>query len=131
MNYQRILYWEEVHLVGMIDFLYIGDLAEMYKVPQKKAPLKQNNKRLSKEEYKAYQTYIKEIGVCQVCEESTDLDTPHHTKQGIGNKDDRSIICICIACHSEIHTKGFSGLAKDRATLEEIGRINWECYKCE
>ena len=100
---------------------------KMYKVPRKKSRLRES-KRFSKEDYKAYQTYIKDISVCQVCESSTNLDTPHHTIQGLGNKDDRSLICICIECHTEIHTKGFSDLNKTRVELEEIGAENWISY---
>lgn len=101
----------------------------MYKIPKKKARLREDTqKRFSPKEYKAYQDHIKDIGICQVCDISMDLDTPHHSKQGLGAKDDRSIICICIACHTEIHTKGFSGLNKTRLELEEIGKNNWNNY---
>ena len=99
---------------------------EMYKIPQRKHKLRPNEKRLSKEEYRAYQTHIKEIGVCQVCEASEDLDTPHHTIQGNGNKDDRSLVCICVACHTAIHTQGYDYICKTKKELEEIGRMNWE-----
>jgi len=99
-----------------------------YKIPQKKARLRNDTpQRFAPKEYKAYQDYIKDIGVCQVCEESAQLDTPHHTKQG-ANKDDRSLICICISCHDILHRIGFETLAKTRAELEEISRINWSGY---
>ena len=100
----------------------------MYKIPQKKVPLKQDKpKRFNKADYKAYQDHIKDIGVCQVCDISTDLDTPHHTKQG-ANKDDRSLICICISCHDILHRIGFETLNKTRAELEVIGEANWSEY---
>ena len=101
----------------------------MYKVPQKKAPLREKQaKRLSPTEYADYQDWIMSKGICQVCEISADLDAPHHTKQGLGVKDDRSLICICIACHREIHTQGFSKLNKSREELEKIGEDNWSNY---
>jgi len=104
----------------------------MWKPREKKCKLRDDTpKRFSKADYKAYQDYIRSIGVCQVCEVSTNLDAPHHTKQGLGNKDDRSLICICVECHAEIHTLGFSSLDKTRAELEEIGLKNWKEYKCE
>jgi hypothetical protein len=101
----------------------------MYKVPQKKARLRNDTpKRFPPKEYKAYQDHIKGIGVCQVCEVSTNLDTPHHTKQG-ANKDDRSLICICIECHDILHRVGFETLAKTRLELLEIGEENWSSYE--
>ena len=101
----------------------------MWKPTEKKAPLREKQaKRLSPTEYADYQDWIISKGICQVCEVSADLDAPHHTKQGLGVKDDRSLICICIACHREIHTQGFSKLLKTRVELEEIGNINWLNY---
>lgn len=101
----------------------------MYKVPQKKCRLRDDEpKRFSPDKYREYQNHILSFGVCQVCDESTDLDTPHHTKQGLGVKDDRSLICICISCHDILHRVGFETLKKTRLELEEIGRINWVDY---
>lgn len=102
----------------------------MYKIPKRKAPLREKSAvRFTAQEYRKYQDYIQDIGICQVCEESYDLDAPHHTKQGNGNKDDRSLICICIACHREIHTKGYSDLKKTKLELLEIGEDNWLSYQ--
>jgi len=100
----------------------------MYEIPKQKARLRENTKRFTPEKYTTYQTHIKDIGLCQVCEESIELDTPHHTKQGLGVKDDRSLICICLTCHNAIHTQGFSKLNKTRIELEEIGKENWSNY---
>lgn len=105
-----------------------GNIA-MWKPREKKARLRDDvPKRFKPEAYKAYQTHIKEIGVCQVCDISTDLDTPHHTLRGIGFKDDRSIICICIKCHDILHRIGYETLNKSEDELKEIGRLNWDEY---
>lgn len=101
----------------------------MYKVPQKKAPLKQDKPvRLSRKEYVAFQDYVYSIGLCQVCEESEELDAPHHSVYGLGVKDDRSLICICLKCHDAIHRLGYDNVPKTREELEEIGRTNWGEY---
>jgi len=101
----------------------------MYKVPQKKCRIRDDvPKRFKPDEYRAYQDHIKSIGVCQVCDESRNLDTPHHTKQGLGVKDDRSLICICIECHDILHRIGFETLKKTRDELEDIGNDNWRAY---
>ena len=104
----------------------------MWKPIQKKAPLREKQaKRLSPKEYADYQDYIKDIGVCQVCEESTDLDTPHHSLYGLGVKSDISLVCICINCHSNIHSKGYGHVPKTRKEIESIGKHNWRGYQCE
>lgn len=61
--------------------------------------------------------------VCQVCEESYNLDYPHHARFGIAKKDDRFMINICVHCHRIIHNKGFKDLKKTREETEDIG---WE-----
>lgn len=83
--------------------------------------------RFSKIEYKKYQDFIKSFEICQVCEVNFGNDAPHHTKQG-SNKDDRSLINICVDCHSIIHTKGYSTLDKSRMQLQAISASNWEIY---
>lgn len=83
--------------------------------------------RFSKVEYKKYQDFIKSFEICQVCDVSTDLDTPHHSIQG-SNKDDRSLICICIECHTILHTQGYNTLKKSRMQLQAIGKSNWSIY---
>ena len=84
-------------------------------------------KRFSEKEYRDRQKFIKGFGICQVCDTSKDLDTPHHTLQG-ANKDDRSLICICISCHNTLHSNGYETLNKSKTELEAIGRLNNELY---
>ena len=101
----------------------------MYKFPKRKARLRDDVcVRFNEAYYRKYQERIKDIGVCQVCDISSNLDTPHHTKQG-ANKDDRSLICICIECHDILHRVVFSTLHKTRKELESIGEDNWREYK--
>ena len=95
----------------------------------KKAKLRDDiPSRFSKEEYQKRQTFIKDFGVCQVCDESQNLDTPHHTLQG-ANKDDTSLICICIECHHTLHSVGYETLKKSKSQLVAIGRSNNQLYK--
>ena len=63
-----------------------------------------NNKRFSKSDFKEYENHILEIGECQLCG-SYDLDKPHHAKFGNfgADKDDKSLINICVKCHRLIH----------------------------
>lgn len=74
----------------------------------KKSGIKDDTKavRFNPTEYKERQDFILSKEVCQVCEVSYDLDTPHHVLQGIGFKDDRSLINICKMCHWSIHSGG-------------------------
>ena len=100
----------------------------MYQVPKKKARLRDDTpQRFSEAEYRKYQDFIKSFEICQVYDVSTNLDTPHHTKQG-SNKDDRSLICICIECHDILHRVGYSTLNKSRMQLQAIGVSNWSLY---
>ena len=80
--------------------------------------------RYGKEDLKKRVEFIVELGPCQVCENSMDLDYPHHAVYGMGKKDDRYLINICVECHRTIHSKGYSTLKKDRSALEEIGWTN-------
>lgn len=66
------------------------------------------------------------FGFCQICGTKQNLDYPHHALDGISRKDDRTMIDICVSCHSFIHTKGFDSLAKTR---EEVEAIGWENNK--
>jgi len=56
-----------------------------------------------------YQKRIRDIQehfpLCQICEESYNLDIPHHVARG-ANKDDRTMISACVKCHSGIHGAG-------------------------
>jgi hypothetical protein len=100
----------------------------MWKPREKKTPLNQNKPvRFSKSEYQRRQEIIYSKGLCQVCEESTQLDAPHHALGGMGTKDDRTLICICIDCHRHIHAQGgYSVLKKTKAEIIAIGWANNE-----
>lgn len=83
--------------------------------------------RFSKAVMKKRNIWINEnIGVCQICEVSTQLDVPHHALSGSGLKDDRPLICICVTCHPIVHFGKQSDLKKTR---EEILAIGWENHK--
>ena len=84
--------------------------------------------RLDKKELHKRFTWISELGACQVCETSYNLDIPHHARYGIGNKDDRFLINICVDCHREIHNGSYSNLDKTRKQLENIGWENHLLY---
>ncbi|NOQ31822.1 MAG: hypothetical protein GQ570_11930 [Helicobacteraceae bacterium] len=84
--------------------------------------------RFNEAEYKERQDFIKSLGICQVCDDSTNLDTPHHTLQG-SNKDDRSLICICIECHHTLHSVGYETLKKSKVQLVAIGNLNNDLYE--
>lgn len=83
--------------------------------------------RFSPKEIRKRVEWIKDtFCFCQICGAKQNLDYPHHALDGISRKDDRTMIDICISCHSLIHTKGFDGLAKTR---EEVEAIGWENNK--
>lgn len=83
--------------------------------------------RFSPKEIRKRVEWIKDtFGFCQICDTKQNLDYPHHALDGISRKDDRTMIDICVSCHSFIHTKGFDGLAK---TKEEVEAIGWENNK--
>ena len=83
--------------------------------------------RFSPKEIRKRVEWIKDtFGFCQICGTKQNLDYPHHALDGISRKDDRTMIDICVSCHSHIHTKGFDGLAKTREQVEAIG---WENNK--
>ena len=67
---------------------------------------------------------LSNIGHCQICGTLSNLDYPHHALDGVSRKDDRTMICICVYCHREIHTKGFSNLSKTREEVESLGWTN-------
>ena len=96
-----------------------------YKVPQKKAPLKNDKPvRFNKAELQRRVEFILAKEVCQVCETSTNTDYPHHAVYGFGVKDDRTLINVCVECHRLIHSSG--GYKKLNKTREEIEVIGWE-----
>ncbi len=99
-----------------------------YKVPQKKCNLKNDKPiRFNKAELKRRVELILEKEVCQVCETSTDLDYPHHSIYGLGVKDDRSLVNVCVECHILIHSSGgYEKLSKTRKEIEAIGWANNE-----
>ena len=80
--------------------------------------------RYSKVDLKKRVSLVLDLGPCQVCETSFDFDYPHHAMYGIGNKDDRYLINVCVECHRTIHTKGYDTLNKTRKELEVIGWTN-------
>ena len=83
--------------------------------------------RFSPKEIRKRVEWIKDtFGFCQICDTKQNLDYPHHALDGNSRKDDRTMIDICVSCHSFIHTKGFDGLAKTR---EEVEAIGWENNK--
>ena len=95
-----------------------------YKIPNKRCSLKNDKPvRFDIAELKKRVQFILEKEVCQVCEESYQLDAPHHAVYGLGVKDDRTLINICLRCHRLIHNTGYDTLKKTR---EEIEAIGWE-----
>ena len=83
--------------------------------------------RFSPKEIRKRVEWIKDtFGFCQICGTKQNLDYPHHALDGNSRKDDRTMIDICVSCHSFIHTKGFYVLAKTR---EEVEAIGWENNK--
>lgn len=77
--------------------------------------------RFDKTELRKRVYFILNKEVCQVCEDSLDLDYPHHVEQG-ANKDDRYMINICVECHRAIHEKGYSAVKKNR---NDCKMISW------
>jgi len=101
-----------------------------YKIPNKKCNLKNDKPtRFNKAELKKRVEFILEKEVCQVCETSTDLDYPHHALYGLGVKDDRSLVNICVKCHRLVHSSGgYDKLPKSREDIEITGWSNNEEY---
>jgi len=88
----------------------------------KEDPLNKNRPvRFKKDALKKRVNLIVGIGACQVCEESYDLDYPHHVERG-SKKDDRYMINICVYCHMLIHSVGYSSVEK---SLIECKNISW------
>lgn len=79
--------------------------------------------RFFQAKYRARQDAIRELGRCQVCDVSYELDAPHHVMQG-GCKDDRYLINICVTCHGLIHSVGYSAVKKDRSECKVIAWSN-------
>lgn len=80
--------------------------------------------RLPKDQIKKRVQWLLEKEICQVCEESTDLDYPHHAIFGWSCKDDRTMINICVNCHKIIHTVGYGPLKKSREQIEKLAWTN-------
>ena len=78
--------------------------------------------RFTKRDLNKRKEFILSKEVCQVCEQSHDLDSPHHARSG-KDKDDRYLINVCIPCHREIHFGSYDNVPKSRGELEYIG---WE-----
>jgi len=102
----------------------------MYKVPKKKCNLKNDKPvRFVKQELKKRVEFILSKEVCQVCEQSHDLDYPHHAVYGLGVKDDRTLVNICISCHRIVHSYDMTlKCNKSRKEIEYIGWSNNDEY---
>jgi len=96
------------------------------KKPSMKNIKKVTDKKVSKEELQKRRLFLLDKKVCQVCDESEDLDHPHHSLFGTAKKDDRSMINICVDCHRHIHTKGFPIHGLSREDTVAIGWLNNE-----
>ena len=100
-----------------------------YKLPKKLCSLKNDKPiRLCADELKKRVMFILDKDVCQVCEESYQLDYPHHAVYGLGVKDDRTLVNICVSCHRIIHSVGYDKLSKTREEIEDIGWGNNDEY---
>jgi len=97
---------------------------------KKKNNNKNNPKRMPKSEFIKYEKFIYDIGHCQVCGKSHSFDKPHHSKYGKNgaDKDDRSLVCICIDCHYQIHHGSYNNIILNRKQIEKIGEMNWSNY---
>jgi len=82
-----------------------------------------NPRKFTPADYKEYQNRIMAIGHCQLCGDS-DISTPHHARFG-AHKDDRTLMCICMVCHMDIHTNGDKVKQK---MAEHFGEKNWREY---
>jgi len=80
--------------------------------------------RFDAAKYKQRQDDIRDLGACQICNLSYELDAPHHVEQGLGVKDDRYLINTCIDCHGLIHVVGYSAVKKSREECKEIAWSN-------
>jgi len=83
-------------------------------------PVRFTEKKLNQRVYD-----IHNLGKCQICEDSYELDYPHHVDQG-SKKDDRTMINICVTCHRLIHGVGYSAVKKDRSECLVIALNNHE-----
>lgn len=87
-------------------------------------PLNSNKPvRFNEAKYKKRQDAIRDIELCQVCNESYELDAPHHVEQG-SCKDDRYLINICIYCHALIHNVGYSSVKLSRKDCSLVALSN-------
>jgi len=80
--------------------------------------------RFSPEKLSERVVAISGLGRCQVCDVSYTLDYPHHVVQGLGVKDDRFLINICLECHRLIHSVGYGAVLKSREECKEIAWSN-------
>ena len=102
-----------------------------YKIPNKRCNIKNDKPvRFGKAELKKRVQFILDKEVCQVCNESYDLDYPHHGVYGLGVKDDRTFVNICVNCHRLVHSSGgYDKLPKTREEIEVIGWSNNDEYE--
>lgn len=80
-------------------------------------------RKLSKSDYKKYYLYLTDkFPICQVCE-SEKTSQVHHVLYG-SYKNDKTIIAICMQCHTIAH----SNKHKWESLLLPIAQENWLNY---
>ncbi|RLD47229.1 MAG: hypothetical protein DRI86_00860 [Bacteroidetes bacterium] len=85
--------------------------------------------RFSEKEYLKRQTFIMSIGICQICRNNYNMTTPHHSRYGTANKDDRTLVAVgSCNCHNAIHNQSYKGIKLTKKEIEEIGWGNNELY---
>ncbi len=103
----------------------------MTKQQQTKWNKKSNPKKLTPADYKDFVNYIfnKAERKCQLCTFKP-IDDLHHSVYGSfgADKDDRTLVGVCRACHSDIHDHGNRD---KREKAKKIGKENWKGYKNE
>lgn len=96
----------------------------MWQPAKKRCRLRDDTpRRFSKAEVQRRNEFVLAKGACQVCDQFKLLDVPHHAVYGLGVKDDRTLVNICLDCHRFIH--GFGGYSKLYKTREQIETIGW------
>ena len=98
------------------------------KSKQTRKAKKVNLKRMTKVMNIRFISFLLDRVVCQVCDESLDLDTPHHEPRGI-NKDDWLRVNICVECHRIRHGSIKGELKKSIKEIEQIAIENREEFK--
>jgi len=90
-----------------------------------------NDKKLSKPELESFVGTIDRIskGFCQLCKVNK-IGEYHHSLYGSfgADKDDRSLMGICVPCHYAIHHGKDGGSQELRARAIVIGARNWRVH---